>query len=267
MMQLKSLPHTWLRSIARPRSAALVLLAAIGMAALGARCIERTSTYVDQDGYTHIVGQMVNDTDIQGTQIMLQGTLFDANNNIVAQKTAPTCPPDTQPHQQTTFDIRFDNPGIPAWTRYDVRPISGITLTQPLPDPHVVALLSDAARFTSPLILPGLTVTPNDVFLTFRLRNQSSNTYSGVQGCAAVFDQQGKVVFVSSSEIIEENNGLIGPATLHPQELVDVFMSARNVPKGPVQVRAWLWFGPKGAPTSAYQFVTTGMITIQNIAP
>jgi hypothetical protein len=32
-----------------------------------------------------------------------------------------------------------------------------------------------------------------------------------------------------------------------------------------VQVRAWLWFGQKGAATSQFQFITTPFITIQTV--
>jgi hypothetical protein len=46
-----------------------------------------------------------------------------------------------------------------------------------------------------------------------------------------------------------------------------VFMVAKDVPAGPVQVRAWLWLGPKGAPTSQYQFMSTQMMTIQSLHP
>ena len=255
------------RTIAR-RTAAITLLLALGVLTMSARCIERTSTYVDADGYTHITGQMVNDTDIQGTQIMLQGTLYDANNNIVAQKTAPTCPPDTQPHQQTIFDIRFDNPNVPPWTRFEARPISGKTQASPLPSPKIVLFFSDAIRFTAPPLIPGLPITTKDVFFTFRLRNQTDNVYSGLQGCAAVFDNTGKVVFVTTDEITQRNaDGSIGPADIGAQWLGDVYWVAKDVPTGPVQVRVWLWIGPKGAPTSQYQFITTEMITIRPVTP
>ncbi|HYM14512.1 MAG TPA: hypothetical protein VEZ14_03060 [Dehalococcoidia bacterium] len=255
------------RSVRVKRWAPVLLLAA-GALALGARCIDRTSTYVDADGYTHITGEMVNDTNVQGTRIMLRGTLTDANGNVVATKDAPTCPPDTQPNQQTVFDIRFDNPNVPAWTTFNVRPISGIALPTALPDPQVVLFSSQAVRFTSPPLIPGLPISTKDVFFTFSLRNQTNNTYTGVQGCAAIYDQTGKVVFVTSDEIVQQNpDNSIGTAVVEPQLLTDVFMVAKNVPVGPVQVRVWLWFGPKGAPTSQYQFITTGMITIQAVAP
>src|ERR1700674_4897725 len=127
-----------LRRRSTRRTAAITLLLCACVLAMAVRCIDRTNTYVDADGYTHITGEMVNDTNIQGTQIMLQGTLYDASDNVVAQKTAPTCPPDTQPNQQTIFDIRFDNPNVPPWTRFDVRPISGKAQASLLPDLQLV---------------------------------------------------------------------------------------------------------------------------------
>lgn len=230
--------------------------------ALGARCIERTSVHVDTDGYTHITGEMVNDTDIQGTNIMVQGTLFDGDGNAVAQKTAPTCPPDLQPHSEILYDIRFDNPSVPPFVRYEVRPISGRAIPAPLIDPDVVILETEAIRFQGVPPIPGLRISDKDVLFEFGARNRSGHTY-GVQGCAAVYDSTGAVSYVISTEIVQIDHGVPVPATLDSTEPVGIFMLARNVPTGPVQVRAWLWFGDKGAPTSPYQFVMTPFITIQ----
>jgi len=254
------------RSLAPParRSVALALLVFAAAAAFDARCIERTHVWVDRDGYTHITGEMVNDTDVQGAQIMLRGTLFDAAGNVLAVKDAPTCPPDTQPHHETTFDIRFDNPGIPPPARFDVRPISGRALDAPLPDPDVVVLEQAAIRFEGIPPIPGLPITDSDVLLEFGARNRSGHPLVGVQGCAAVYDQSGSVVFVSQGEVLELGpDGTPRPATMGSAAPVSIFMLAKDVPAGPVQIRAWLWFGAKGAPTSAYQFFETPLITIQ----
>jgi hypothetical protein len=106
------------------------------------------------------------------------------------------------------------------------------------------------------------------MFFTFQLRNQTNSTYDGLQGCVAVLDNTGKVVFFDSEEITKRNtDGTIGPAVVEPQVLGPVFLLAKNVPVGPTQVRAWLWIGPKGAPTSVYQFISTEMITIQSVTP
>ena len=146
--------------------------------------------------------------------------------------------------------------------------IAGQALPNELPDPKVVLFFAQAVRFTSPLVLPGLTISEKDVFFAFDVRNQTNTRYDGVQACAAVYDQKGNVVFVDSSEVLSEtSSGTIVPASLDPQELTSVFWGAENVPAGPVQVRAWLWFGPKGAPTSQYQFAASQMMTIQSMHP
>ncbi len=258
----------WLaRHVPGVRGASVLLLLIAGVMALGARCIDRTSTYVDSDGYTHITGEMANETTIQGTRINVLGTLFDANNNVVAQKVAPTCPPDLQGNTEISFDIRFDNPSLPPWTRYEVRPISGVTLSSPLPDPHVVLFHADAARFVVPPVIPGFPITDKDVLFAFELRNQTDTAYDGAQMCAAVLDQAGNFVLVTSDELVSRTaSGGVTPAIIGPQALGTVYGIARNVPKGPVQVRAWIWFGQKGAPTSQYQYVTTGLVTIRTIS-
>jgi hypothetical protein len=237
-----------------------------GAAAIGARCIERTHAYVDTDGYTHITGEMDNDTDVQGTHIMLRGVLIDDQGNVVAQKDAAPCPPDTQPHSQIAFDIRFDNPNVPPWTKFDVRPISGIALRGPLPSPEVVVFKEDAIRFSAPPPIPGIHLTEKDVLLEFDVRNQGTATFQGVQGCAAVYEQSGKVTFVSTEEFTETGpDGFPRPATLDARGGAQVFMVAKGVPVGPTQVRVWLWFGNKGDTTSPYQFISSDMITIRTI--
>jgi hypothetical protein len=246
----------------------LLLVLLVGATAIGARCIERTSSHVDADGYTHVTGQMVNDTETQATGMMLQATLYDAANNIVATKTGPTCPPDSQPHQQTVFDLRFDNPNLPPWDHFAVAPVAGKAQPDLLPDPKMVLFFAEAVRFTSPIVLPGLTISDKDVYFEFEVRNQTNNTYNGVQGCSAVYDQAGNVVFVDQREITQQTGpNAIGPVTVLPQQHARVFMVAKDVPAGPVQVRAWLWLGPKGAPTSQYQFMSTQMMTIQSLHP
>jgi hypothetical protein len=245
---------------------AVGLLGLLAITALGARCIEKPYVYVDQDGYTHITGRMVNDTDIPGAQLMLRGTLYDAAGNVIATKDAPPCPPDLAAHSEVMFDIRFDNPGIPPHARFDVRPISGRALEAPLPNPDVVLFSAQAFRVENIPFAPGiLPFDSNDVLISFDVRNRTNNSYP-VQGCAAVFDQQGNIIHTDSVELVrfDENFGAI-PAVAQPQEHAVVTLIADNVPRGPVQVKAWLWFGTKGSPTSQWQYVQTSLITIQTV--
>lgn len=246
------------------RIASVLAFGLVALMALGARCIERTYTFVDKDGYTHITGLMVNDTDIQGTRVMLQGTLRDAAGNTVATKVQAPCPPDTQPHSQILFDIRFDNPGVPPFSSFDVRPISGIVLDAPLPDPNVVVLATEAERLQGVPPIPGLPISDNDVFITFGVRNRSGHPYQGMQACVAVYDSFSHTIAVKTTELISiDAAGHIGPATMGSEAPGDVFAIVKDVPTGPTQVQAWLWFGNKADTTSQYQFVETPLITIQ----
>lgn len=254
------------RRVRLAKLAALGLLIAIGVAALGARCIEKPYVYVDKDGYTHITGRIVNDTDIQGAAIMLRGTLYDANNNIIATKDAPICPPDLKPFSESIFDIRFDNPGVPPHARFTVQAISGQALAAPKPTSDVVLFSSQAIRFDNIPFAPGiLPFDSDDVLFGFEVRNRTNNTYP-VQGCSAVFDNQGNIVHAQSVELVSFDEDFnISPARLGPQELSFVTMIAEDVPRGPVQVKAWLWFGNKGDATSQWQYVETSLITIRTI--
>ncbi len=259
--------HRWSQVALTRRTAAVTLLALTAIFGLGARCIQQTSVHVDKDGYTHITGEMFNDTDIQGTHIMLRASLFDDQDNVVATKDAPTCPPDTQAHDQTMFDIRFDNPIALPFARYDVRPISGVTLPTALPDPDVVVLKTDAIRFTGVPDIPGIPITDKDVLLEFGVRNRSGVTIVGVQGCAAVYDQHGDVVAAQTAELTQIGPGGPEPAQFDSLGPALAFLVIRDVPTTPTQVRAWLWFGDKGATTSAWKFFSTPLITIQPRKP
>jgi hypothetical protein len=251
------------------RFAGIGSLAVVLSLASGAKCIERTSVYVDKDGYTHIVGEMVNETQVQGTGMMLMGTLYDANGGVIAQKIVPTCPPDTQANSQIVFDVRFDNPSVPPHAGYDVRPVSGIALGQPLPNPDTLVLRTYAARYKDLPPFPGFEDFEDDVFIFFEVRNRSGQTLGHIQGCSAVYDQQGNVIHVFSGELImlDENDSIV-PALMEASDTPGVVtLVAENVPTGPVQVKTWLWFGEKDAPGSQWQFVQSPFITIQTISP
>jgi len=252
------------RSALRWRTAAVALLGLTAAVTLGARCIEQPYAYVDSEGYTHITGRMVNDTDIQGAQLMLRGTLYDAANNVLATKDQAPCPPDLKPYSEISFDIRFDNPGIPPWDHFDVRHISGKALAAPLPDPDVVLFSAEAFRFEGLPPIPGLPITDADVLFTFNARNRSQNTYL-VQFCAIVIDNKSQVIDAVQTELVSiDENGNISPAVMTPLPYpVTVYAIADDVPKGPIQVKAWLWFGEKGASTSQWQYVETSLFTIQ----
>jgi hypothetical protein len=245
----------------------VLVIVIAALASAGARCIEQPSVQVDKDGYTHLTGRMVNETDTQGTELMLRGTLYDAQNNVIAQKDAPPCPPDLSPNSEVMFDIRFDNPNVPPHDHFDVRLVSGKALPAKLPNPDVVLFRQEAFRYEGLPPIPGLGITDNDVLFAFNARNRSQNTYP-VQGCAVVLDNQSRVIAAVNEELVQiDENNVPSPATLDPSRFpVTVFMIAKDVPAGPVQVKAWLWFGSKDDPTSPYAYVSTQLFTIQTVS-
>lgn len=248
----------------RWRTAAVAVLALTSVLGLGARCIENTSVRVDSEGYTHITGKLVNDTDIQGAELTLRGTLFDAANNVIATKDQAPCPPDLSPYSEVMFDIRFDNPGIPPHDHYSVNMVKGRALPSKLLDPDVVLFNQEAIRFEGIPPIPGLPITSNDVLFAFNARNRSQNTYT-VQACGIVINNKSEVIYAVQTEVvdIDQGGGLV-PFTMTPLPYpVSLYAIARNVPPGPIQVKAWLWFGPKDAPTSQYQYVETPLFSIQ----
>jgi hypothetical protein len=248
------------------RLLAVTAISALAIAGIGAKCIEKAYVYVDSEGYTHITGRLVNETDIQGTNLVLRGTLLDGAGNVIATKDQAPCPPDLKPYSETMFDIRFDNPNVPPHASFKVNMVSGKALPAPLPDPNVVIFTSDAIRFTGIPFQPGiLPFDESDVLIGFQVRNRTDNLYP-VQGCAAVFDQQGQIIYGQSVELVrfDEDFGAI-PAVTQPQELAFVTLIAEDVPSGPIQVKAWLWFAPKDSPTSQWQWIESGFITIRTI--
>jgi hypothetical protein len=245
----------------------LAIVVALGVLAVSARCIENTRVYVDGDGYTHIVGEMYNETQIQGTAIMLRGTLLDGAGNVIATKDAPICPPDSQPGKQSMFDIRFDNPNLPPHASFKVNAVGGKVLPQPLPDPNVLVLQTDAIRLINvPPFIPDFPYKDGDVLFYFGIRNRSANIYSGAQGCAAAYNNAGQIVQTSSSSFFSIGpDGEISDAVWANNQRLDVYMDVLDVPPEAAYVRGWLWIGREGDTTSQYQFIMTPPITIQNL--
>jgi hypothetical protein len=245
------------------RSVVAATLFAVAAVALGARCVENTNVYVDDEGYTHLTGEMFNDTDVQGVGMMVRGTLYDGAGNVIAEKESPICPPDLQPNSRVMFDIRFDNPGIPSPTSWTVKVSGGKALEQPLPAADVVVLRTDAIRFIGFPPIPGFPDPDELVFFEYDVRNRSSQPYT-LQACSAAYNNQGKIVATDAGEIVQfDENGNPEPGVLGNQFRTSVFHLIEGVPPDAAYIRSWLWFGPRGATTSQYQFVSTPAITIQ----
>jgi hypothetical protein len=218
----------------------LIGLTTFAVLAGAARCIENDSVYVDHDGYTHIVGNMTNETDVSASTVTLSGRLFDENGNVIAETTAVACPMSVQPHSQNAFDLRFPQPGLPASARYEVRPIAGTTIDHALPASHLTFAQFLAYRGNGTLNAAGF------------VHNGGSIAYPDAMYCAAAYNADGRVVMVQSSPL----EGLLSPG-----QSLRVPVVWFELPDAATYLVVWVSAGP------SEQWIVTDHIPIQNSAP
>lgn len=227
-----------------------LLLASAAILSLGARCIENVTVEKDAEGYTHIRGEIYNDTDIQGRFIILRATLFGAGGDVIAEKDSGLCPAALQPKGESVFDIRFDDPNLPPFATYSIRAVTGLASDQQLPDPKIAVTGSSAKR------------DGQDVTIRIDVKNNSGKEYFNLFGCGAAYDAAGKVVQVVQSAFHNLNDA----GTPTPGEGLgsapDYFeIHVRSVPVGATTVRGWIFIQePLG--DQGYQALMTGPITI-----
>lgn len=218
------------------------LLVFLPILLVAARCVEHQTLYRDASGNLHIVGEIYNDTDVQGAEMILGGTLYDAAGNVLATAQTPTCPYELSPHARSTFDIEFrDSSGLPMPARYDVRPISGKALPQPLPPLKATLSSVRAAR------------TALGVEITGSI--QASQGYDGFYyGCAAFYN--------AAADVVRQLT-IIGfgdlPAGV-PQS-IDIIMP--QMPAEALSMRLWIVGPGSNALDSNYMALMTDSIPIQ----
>ena len=211
------------------------------MFALGARCIENESVYVDSDGYTHIVGNMANETDVSASTVTLSATLFDANGNVLSTTTGLLCPMSVQPHSQTAFELRFPEPNLPAYSRYEVRPISGTTIDAALPASLLAFEDLAAYRVRNTLAVAGA------------IRNDNNVAFTEVMYCAAAYDDAGRMIKMQWSPL---------PGTpLSPGQSLRLPIVWPDLPAAATEIVVWVAVGPTA------QWVMSDRVRIQNSDP
>lgn len=209
---------------------------------LGARCIEHDTLYRDESGNLHIVGEIYNDTDVQGAQMVLGGTLYDGAGNVLATAQSPTCPYELSPHTRSTFDIEFrDSSGVPMPARYEVRAVSGKALTAALGPLHAT--------------LSNLKATRSGIGVEITGSIRAGQSYDGFySGCAA---------FYSADEDVLRQLTIIGFGEL-PADVdqpIDVILP--GMPAEAKTMRLWI-VGPGDSPLqSNYLALMSDSVTIR----
>lgn len=224
---------------------------------LGARCIENTSVQQDADGFTHIYGEMINETDVQGSQIVVHGRLLDGASVPIAESDGVICPPTLDPHSQVVYDIRFPVPVNEAPASHDVRPIAGKALEAPLADPQVSIDHAGAVR-----------TSPDSAFMIIQLTNSHTAAHGRLKGCIAVYDAQGKVVAAGASQVVGVN--LSNPEDIDFNPTLPVNQRSavavalfQGVPATGTTARGWVWLEAPAAPgTTTFKYIMTDQITL-----
>ncbi len=227
-------------SVIRKPVVAASLLFALAVTSVAARCIEDDSIYVDEGGYTHIVGHMTNETDIAASSVTLRGQLFDAGGNVYAETTALLCPMSVQGKSQNAFDLRFPQPNLPRPARYEVRPISGNTIAGSLPASHLAFQDLAAYRVEGTLAVAG------------SVRNDGASTYSELLYCSAAYDAGGKMLRMQWSPL---------QGSLAPGQTLRVPVVWPVLPPEATHVSIWVAVGPSA------QWLKSDKIAIQNRNP
>jgi hypothetical protein len=222
---------------------ALRLALALGLAGpllflLGARCVEHDALRRGPDGNWHIYGELFNDTDVQGTGIVVQGSLFDASGELLATGTAPTCPGELSPGKPVVYDIRLPNTEfLPEPSSYRVNVAKGVVLEAPLPE------LAIAPEFTVEVVA-GNKLRIGAEFLT------SAQHPGRYEFCVAFYDGAGDVMAVLVNAL-----GPTGPSGPSGPRRFAGEISRTDIP-GAVSMRVWIYAFVDGNISPFQPFVT-----------
>jgi hypothetical protein len=223
------------------RFGAVAVFLVVAFSAIGAKCIENETLYRGDDGDWHLVGEIHNETQVQGAGMIIGGTLFDAQGNVLATAQTPACPYELSPGTFSVFDIRFHNSsGVPQPASYKINVLAGKALPGPLPVLEATVNNLTATRSGDTVTIEG----------TIRLLRPYSGDFSG---CAAFYDSAGNVL----REWTIFGFGPIPDTDPQPLELPLPF-----VPDEATDVRFWL-VGPGSEPlASDYATVPSELIDI-----
>lgn len=218
------------------------LLVFVPILLVGARCVDHQTLYRDDRGNLHVVGEIYNDTDVQGVDIVVGGTLYDAAGNVLASDQALICPNELSPHTRSTFDVEFHNSsGVPMPARYDVRPISGKTLATSLP----------ALKTT----LSSVTARRSGGSVEVKVSIRATQGYEGFYyGCLAFYN--------AASDVVRQDT-IIGFGDLPAGVPQSIDMIEPQIPTEARNVRLWIVGPGASVIQSDYMAFMTDSIPIQ----
>jgi len=232
-----------MRSYVRNRAGSLRWLIALApLLLIAARCVENETLYRDSNGNWTLVGEMYNDTAVQGAEMVLGATLYDSAGNALVSGQGPICPGELSPNSLSTFEITFFNSAsIAQPTRHEFRVVNGKALDAPLPP-------LDAS-------VTGLSATQSGDTVTLTGTVRANRTYAGdFSGCAALYDGSGRVI---------RQITILGFGEMPANKNQELELPLLVVPEADVaSARFWL-VGPGSAPfASDYAAVVSDLLPV-----
>ena len=236
-----------------PRLLMGCVLAGLSIFLMSAKCIENdTVRRGSEDDDWHIYGEMHNETDIQGAQMFLQGTLLNADGSSLTSARVATCPRELSPGSLSVFDVRFEgSSALQEPTGHKVNVASGKALDQPLPKLNLISS-GTATKTLSTL----------EVIIKYR---NSEPQAAPLSMCLAMYDAGGSVVqmYPGGSFTI-----FLGPAKVDADSASALTLPATSLAVEATQIRYWIWLlGPDAAaggdpPSSDHQAFVSDLIPI-----
>jgi hypothetical protein len=110
-----------------------VLLIVGALFGISAKCLENDSLRIGEDGNWHVYGEIHNETDVQGLDMVLNGAVFDAAGQQIAVAQALMCPASLSPGTFSVYDIGFVLPAGVAPDTHQVNVVQGTADSEPLP--------------------------------------------------------------------------------------------------------------------------------------
>ncbi len=163
---------------------------------LGARCIDHESLRKGPDGDWHLYGEIHNDTNVQGTQILLQGTLYDPSGRVMAVGQTYICPGDLSPGTFSVYDIRFkDSSAIVGPFARKINVLSGKAVPEHLPPLPVTDV-----NFTTTATRAFDGSVNWEIVFKYSPPLTGPVSSGSMAGCVAFYDASGNVVSVEGPD-------------------------------------------------------------------
>jgi hypothetical protein len=233
-----------LRARTRPFRHALLL---VPLLLIAAKCVQRDTLYQDKQGDWIVVGELRNDTDLDGAAIDVGARLLDAEGNVIATGESFSCPTEFPAHSTISFGVKFVNSADRQPASYDVRVIGGHALDAPLADSGLSLSRFVAEKMTGGIVVVGYVAA------------SAGHTYTQpLEGCAVLYGADGNAL----TQLTLENFGLTLPLTGGTSQRINVALP--NEVFSPAAKSIRLWLSSDTDPTTSASIAMTDALPLKD---